>query len=817
MFGAGSFPDGLAEEIGRCYHQLGGPPVAVRSSATAEDLPEMSFAGQQDTFLQIIGIDSLLKAVVDCWSSLWTARAIGYRARNHVPQEGAALAVVVQRMVESASSGVMFTANPLTGLRSETVIDAAFGLGEALVSGLVEPDHYVVDLRQRRISEKTLGEKAVSIHPRESGGTVRSDEARKDRQALSDEQILDLARLGQQVSRLYDSPQDIEWALAGGKLYLLQSRGVTSLFPLPEGMPPEPLKVMVSFGAVQGLLDPITPLGRDCLQSVFATAAGLFHIPVNSQTQTVLLTAGERLWINITTLLRNTVGRKVIHYALGMVEPTVRQALDTILEDPRLQPERQGIHLPARFQLAGFFLPLARNIFLNLLSPRKRRQMIVANGERLLVETRRRFSTLSGNPRQRLLQIVEIFQDTGGRNLVRTFVLFVSAVASGIASFNFVRILSKGVEGETGGSGWSDLILELTRGLPHNPTTQMDLDLWELARGIKKDPRLVQEFSQTDAHELAACYQSGTLSEPGRVLIDHFLDQYGARGLGEVDMGRPRWVEDPTHVFEVLSSYLLIEEERAPDIVFARGEAAAQAALDRLVAGLRRTRGGWRKARQVRFFAGRMRELMGARENPKFFAVRLFGLVRAALLQAGADLARSGDLQQADDLVFLSFSEIRDFATGDPRDWRQLIAARREANQRESMRRQLPRLLLSDGRAFYEGMISEGDSETMLSGSPVSPGSVEGSVRVVFNPREANLLPGEIMVCPGTDPSWTPLFLTAGGLVMEVGGMMTHGAVVAREYGIPAIVGVDQATRRLQTGERIRMDGSTGRIQRVEG
>ncbi len=202
LFGDGSFPEGLAEELAHHYGDLGELPVAVRSSATAEDLPDMSFAGQQDTFLQIIGIEALLRAVVACWSSLWTARAIGYRARNRVPQAGAALAVVVQRMVDSDSSGVMFTANPLTGLRTETVIDAAFGLGEALVSGLVEPDHYVVDLQQGRVREKTLGTKVVSIHPREGGGTTRSDETRKDRQALADEQILALARLGQQVSRI---------------------------------------------------------------------------------------------------------------------------------------------------------------------------------------------------------------------------------------------------------------------------------------------------------------------------------------------------------------------------------------------------------------------------------------------------------------------------------------------------------------------------------------------------------------------------------------------------------------------------------------
>jgi pyruvate,water dikinase len=212
-----------------------------------------------------------------------------------------------------------------------------------------------------------------------------------------------------------------------------------------------------------------------------------------------------------------------------------------------------------------------------------------------------------------------------------------------------------------------------------------------------------------------------------------------------------------------------------------------------------------------------MRELMGARESPKFFAVRLFGEVRQNLLSAGAELVKEGLLDRADDLMFLTYSELRAFSRADSQDWKQMIAGRRAAYDREKMRRQIPRLLLSDGRAFYEGITAPETIGSNLLGSPVSPGVAQGQVRVVIDPRQANLRPGEIMVCPGTDPSWTPLFLSAAGLVMETGGMMTHGAVVAREYGIPAIVGVDQATHRLKTGQRIRIDGSSGLIALLDG
>ena len=207
---------------------------------------------------------------------------------------------------------------------------------------------------------------------------------------------------------------------------------------------------------------------------------------------------------------------------------------------------------------------------------------------------------------------------------------------------------------------------------------------------------------------------------------------------------------------------------------------------------------------------------MGVREAPKFLIVRYLWIIRRELLQSGQELAAAGDLERAEDIFFLTLTEMREWAQQNDPAWRDRAAQRREAFARERMRRQIPRLLLSDGRAFYEGMITAEPTENTISGSPVSPGMVEGIVRVVLDPRQAGLQPGEILVCPGTDPSWTPLFLSAGGLVMEMGGMMTHGAVVAREYGIPAVVGVDRATHRLRDGQRIRVNGSNGRIELLD-
>jgi phosphohistidine swiveling domain-containing protein len=816
LFSAGAISAAFVGELQAAYRELGSSAVAVRSSATAEDLPELSFAGQQETYLNVLGVERLQQAVVDCWGSLWTARAIGYRLRNAIDQAQVALAVVVQVMVQSEASGVLFTANPLTGLRAEMVIDATLGLGEALVSGQVEPDHYAVDPAAGRILSKMLGAKSLSIHGAPAGGTQVVELSRGAVQALPDEQIVDLAQLGHKAAELFGFPQDIEWAWAEGKLYLLQSRPVTALFPLPENLPAEPLKTLFSFAAVQGMLDPMTPLGRDAIKQIFATASGLFGVRVTPQTQKILYDAGERLWVNFTPILTNSFGRRVVPVVLNLVEPTIRQAVEQIKDDPRLQPGRRAFSMRARFKLVRFFAPLAANIWLNLLSPRRRRESIVDKGEQIITLMERRCAAVHGDRWQKLSQRAALLPDLAAGHLPHTFLLFVSAVAAGMASWNLLNMLAAGAavgqpEGQP--STNRDLILEVTRGMPFNPTTEMDLALWQMAKTLRQYPTAVALFQNSRPADLAARYGTGELPEEVRQVMQPFLRRYGGRGLGEIDLGRTRWGEDPTHVFEMLSSFLQIEDTTlAPDVVFARGADSAKLAVDALAKAVRQTRHGWLKARQVHFLAGRARQLMGARESPKFFAVRMMWLIQRALRQSGEELVQAGDLDRADDLFYLTLSELGAFAAREEKDWRGLILNRRECYQRELLRRQIPRLLLSDGRAFYAGMNAvETDGDT-ISGSPVSPGSAQGRVRVVLDPSKAGLLPGEILVCPGTDPSWTPLFLSAAGLVMETGGMMTHGAVVAREYGIPAIVGVDRATQRLHTGELVRMDGSTGVI-----
>jgi phosphohistidine swiveling domain-containing protein len=806
-FAVSGLPPQVRGALREAYDALGETPVAVRSSATAEDLPELSFAGQQDTYLNVSGEDALLGAVVACWGSLWTARAIGYRARSEFVHKDLALAVVVQEMVPAEAAGVLFTADPLSGKRTEMVLEATLGLGEALVSGRVEPDRFRIDAASGRILERSLGAKAISVRPESGGGTVTRVEDATGRQALPDEAIAELVHLGGRAARLFGAPQDVEWAWAGGRIWLVQSRPITALYPVPEGMEPEPLQVLFSFGAVQGLMGPMTPMGQDTARNLIAGAGRMFGVHLTAETQTIFYSAAERVFVDITGVLRNRVGRRLGTAFLGVVEPGVRQALVPLLEDARLAvtggPKPRTV-----WRVLRFALPLLPHLAGTLLRPEASRARFEEETEARLVEIEAQMAaqtTLAG----RVTLMEELIQGAFPWLLPRFLPRFAVAMAS-------LNLLLRAARDLPGGE---QAALMMTRGLPHNVTTAMDLALWAAAQAIREDPASLERMREGDAGALADQFLVNRLPATAQEAIGAFLGRYGMRGVGEIDLGRRRWRENPEPIVQALQSYLQIEDPaQASDAVFARGAAEAQAAEDAMARAAGTMRRGRFKARRVRWLACRMRALAGLRESPKFWAVRTMSLVRAALLVSGADLVQAGVLERAGDLFFLRLPELRALAAGEERGWRGLVSQRRQVYAREERRAQVPRLLLSDGQAFYEGVSAPGEElDGVLVGSPVSPGVAEGRVRVVLDPHAAQLAPGEILVCPGTDPAWTPLFLAAGGLVMETGGLMTHGSVVAREYGIPAVVGVTRASDRLKTGQRVRVDGTAGQVILLDG
>jgi rifampicin phosphotransferase len=797
-------PVDMQDDLCRTYAALGEPalPVAVRSSATAEDLPDLSFAGQQDTYLNIIGEEALLKAVVNCWASLWTSRAIAYRAYNHIPNEGIALAVVVQEMVQSEVSGVLFTANPLSGKRGETVIDATFGLGEALVSGQVEPDHYVIETARGNILVRQPGSKALRIDGKAEGGTITLQQADSQRLALTDDQLRALALLGQRAAHHFGSPQDIEWAMVENRLLLLQSRAITTLYPLPQNAAAEPLEVFFSFGVWQGMLEPYTPLGQSAFTDLVSGLGRMFGSSINPSEQRVLIPAGERLFVEISSLFHSSFGRMFLGIFTSAIDPVSSSIVAELMKDERLQGNGR-ISLAARLRLVRGIIPFAKNILFNLLFPERGRNRL----ERVIQSNLSRLQQACDQARN-VAELDTTTETVSMKMIADMFPVLVAAVASGMGMpYQVLTRMSAGLP------GCDRAIMDLSRGLPYNVTMEMDLSLWKIAADLREQADICEHFLHTDIAHLVGEFQSASLPEVALQSIRVFLDGYGMRGVGEIDLGRMRWQDDPTPVFQILKSYLQIDPSKSPDTMFHNGEAVAKKAAGQLLASLTTQPGGKLKVIIARFFIRRFRVLGGLRESPKFAIVRMFGIYRAAYRSFGREYVKTGIFKEADDIFFLHPLEIKALAAGTLEHVQALVAERRETYQREFRRKRIPRVLLSDGTAFYDAIETNlAEDENTLIGNPVSAGSVEGIVHVVFEPLRTQILPGEILVCPATDPAWTPLFLSAGGLVMEVGGMVTHGSVVAREYGIPAVVGVKMATQRLKNGQLVRVDGSSGRI-----
>jgi pyruvate,water dikinase len=570
-------------------------------------------------------------------------------------------------------------------------------------------------------------------------------------------------------------------------------------------MPTEPLRALFAFSSVQGVLDPLTPLGRDTIRLILLSVGRIFGARLTLETQDVLWEAGERLWIDLTGLTRTRAGRRILS-ALSYVDPDASRAMRTLIEEGAFPPPR-ALRPRVAGQLLRVNVPTPARALHALLWPNAARARMLRLLEGMLAEAEARFER-AHDLAARLVAMRE--------SLDRAFAFalphFVPRFGMGMATFNLLQGLASTVPEET-----IDARV-MMRGVDHNVTTEMDLALWETAQAIRADPTSLACVRARDPEALAETYLGRRLPSAAQAALDAFLARYGMRGLAEIDVGRPRWREEPQPILQTVQSYLsLTDPNLAPDVVHARGADEARAEIARLAAALRKRPGGRIKAGLARWAAARMRALIGLREAPKFAMVRLLGMARQALLAEGARLVGEGTLDRPDDLFLLHVRELEALATGQDRDWTSLVRARQRRQREERARRQVPRLLLSDGRTFYGGEAQPAggdavDTAGTLLGTPVSPGMVEGVVRVVRDPRAAQLRPGEILVCPGTDPSWTPLFLTAGGLVMEVGGMMTHGAVVAREYGLPAVVGIHRATERLQTGQRVLVDGSTGRV-----
>jgi phosphohistidine swiveling domain-containing protein len=794
-------PAPVADAVAAAYRGLGdGAPVAVRSSATAEDLPFASFAGQQDTYLNIVGVEAVLDAVHRCWASLWTDRAVVYRAANGIDHATTRLAVVVQRLVAATVAGVTFTANPVTGRRRQAVIDATPGLGEALVSGAVNPDQFVVDPATGAVLDRRLGDKRLVIRARQGGGTEPAAQPASQTFCLTDEQVRALAVLGTQVEAHYGEPQDIEWAIdpAGG-LWLTQARPITTLFPLPAaGFDDADLRVYFCFSLAQGLHRPLTPMGLSAIRVIGGSVVRLFGAgPVDEMAgPPAIRDAAGRLFVDITPIMHSAVGRALFPRILDVMEARSAAVLRSLFDDARLSVTDRSW-----WPFLGRIGRLAVRYRVPLLAaqalarpPSARRRL-----ERIDLELRRRTTPPDAAPaEQRLDAAVRVLGEATAPLVPRVL----PAAAAGFAMLGLAgRLL--GADARPGE------LATVLRGLPHNVTTEMDLALWRLATRIRVDTDAAELIRGSPAAELAGRYRAQTLPPVAQRGLEEFLDRYGHRAVAEIDVGVHRWAEDPTHILGVLANYLRLDDpDRAPDVLFARGAAQAEAMVTTLTGRARRR--GRVRGQAVGFALNRARQLAGVRELPKYLIVLVLAQVRRQLAAVGEHLAATGRLAAADDVFFVDLGEAAAGLRG--RDLRAVVTHRRQTYERELRRGHVPRVLLSDGTEPEAATPPMTFSDGGLVGTAASAGVVTGHARVVLDPTGAHLRPGEILVAPSTDPGWTPLFLTAGGLVMEMGGANSHGAVVAREYGIPAVVGVANATSLITTGQQLTVDGNSDLI-----
>ena len=754
-------PAEVAAAVATVVDQLGdGVPCAVRSSSTAEDLPTASYAGQHDTFLDVTGRHDVLDRVRRCWASLFSERAIAYRLRAGLDHQSATMAVVIQRMLAPRVSGVLFTADPTSGHRRVAAVEAVGGLGEALVAGRVTPHRFLV-------------------RDGDGGSHARVVEARGPGEApLTEPELLELVRVGRRIEAHLGAPQDIEWCLVDGQPWVVQSRPITTLFPIPE-FERGGNRVFVSVGHQQMMTDAMKPLGLSVWQR---TSPAPMRI------------AGSRLFVDVTDLLASPATRDGMVASASTSDPLTGHALRTLVERADFLPEPAG---PAPAPPPG-----ARHEAITVdptIVPD-----LIARAEASIDALA---ADLTGRSGLDLLDAI----DTDLQDL-RTVLFAPDSHQAVMAGMQAAAWLNEHLHTWLGETNAADT---LAQSVPHNVTAQMGLALMEVADRIRPHPEVVDR--------LAAVEEPGWLDEladvPGGAqaadAIRGFLAAYGARCAGEIDITRPRWADRPSLLVPTILTNVRTFEEGAGRERFERGRQRALAARDELLTRLRELPDGEAKATETDRMIGMLRGFTGYREFPKFAMVRRYHLYRQALMADAARLVEAGVLAHADDIHDLTFDELRDVVR-DRRVDHDLLARRRAAF-RDHQHLTPPRVITSDGEVVTGSYDRVDVPPDTLIGLAVASGTAEGRARVVASMAEADLEPGDILVTAFTDPSWTPVFVAIAGLVTEVGGLMTHGAVIAREYGLPAVVGVADATRRIRDGQRIRVDGTTGRVTLLQG
>ena len=773
----------IEEEVMGCLTKYGDKDAyAVRSSATSEDLPTASFAGQQDTFLNIIGREAILKHISKCWASLFTERAVTYRLQNGFDHRNNHLAVVVQKMVFPQVAGILFTADPVTGNRKVLSIDASFGLGETLVSGLVNADIYKV--QSGKVIDKKISTKKLAVYALKDGGTKEQEieSEQQNRQALTDEQILMLERIGRKVEEHFGCPQDIEWCLAGDIFYIVQSRSITTLYPIPEANDEEN-HVYLSVGHNQMMTDPMKPFGLSFF--LLAAAGPMFK-------------AGGRLFVDVAPMLASPDSRELLLNMFGHSDPLTKDALMTLINRDfiKLLPSDKNEQDPNKSNkgLPNWGAPVQIESDPTLVSDLIQKCKTSIEGLKQNIQTKSG-SNLLDFILEDIKELKNIRSDPQGA------VVYMAAInASTWINENMNKWLGEKNAADT-----------LSQSVPNNITSEMGLALLDVADVIRPYPEVIDylQYGKMDhfLDELVK-FEGG---KEAKDAIYAYLNKYGMRCVGEIDITKTRWSEKPATLVPLILSNIKNFEPNGSHRKFEQGLQEALKKEQALLERLKQLPDGEEKAKETKRMIDIIRTFIGYREYPKYGMINRYFVYKQALLKEAERLVQTNVIHEKEDIYYLTFEELREVIATNKLDFDIICKRKEEYKLFEKLTP--PRVITSDGEIIAGEYKRENLPVGAIAGLPVSSGVIEGRARVILNMEEANLEDADILVTSFTDPSWTPLFVSIKGLVTEVGGLMTHGAVIAREYGLPAVVGVENATKLIKDGQRIRVDGTEGYVE----
>ncbi|KKN55196.1 hypothetical protein LCGC14_0584660 [marine sediment metagenome] len=846
--------DEIVNEIKQAYGALKGqnPAVAVRSSANAEDLPDLSFAGQQDTYLNVRGDEALITAVRDCWASLWTPRAISYRHQMGIKQETVAMGVVVQIMVPSDVSGILFTANPVNGERSEIIINSSFGLGEAVVGGQVTPDTYVVDRKTLTVKESIIGPKEQKIISSDNQGTILQDVSEHERNqlSLSDKSLKELTAVALNIEQIFEgAPQDIEWAISDNKLWLLQSRPITNLPPQPIEVTWEPIppaQILARRQIVENIPDPCSPLFDELYLSegletpakgqsrksyfvgggpMFVTVNGFayqrFDFPQVVDIQKEIDKASTekekedtiaRIWKKWDDLYEQLIKKK---------NPTMEQHdLDLFLADLSSEDLKDYNEWAKKADI--------KDIAHEVTMPKSKNPTYTAFNKTQVNENQIKGWREKAMPD--LLATVEEWRKidiktTSDEELLRG--ISELAIAGGMywssnASHTF------GVAKSTD----DQLQTFLRENLPDHhftsghflsgfksKTLEANEHMYKIAKQIQINEVLYELVVTTPPKQMMEVLQNHPDSGPVLKAIEEYLKIYGHLGYS-LDFVESLPIEDPSGLFVSLKSMVIAKDYKPQkhEVNASRKREEALQKIEQLLDGLQYWQFRYRNWFTHRFYF--------IREEVMFYLTSGWPTLRLLALELGERLVDVGTINVPDDVFYLVTEELTKAINARKEnkpipEYQQLTSERREL--REARKRLHPPGTIPEvasnnpGVAFKETQVKNDPNSDVLKGIPVSPGTVTSPASLIKSPVEFDQMePDSILVCPMTNPAWTPLFAHATGLVTDMGGILGHGSIVAREYGIPAVVGTGNITQRVKHGQKITVDGDAGTISLIK-